>query len=117
MTGYRPSDADELVCKEPEIQAEISNVFSFDFSRMVQGMGLCAFQSLETLILVVGDETGWDRTGASIREDVENALIDIKDSFVLHGGWKEWKLPEVKVVTRKQFVIIIVLLLWMPSIH
>jgi hypothetical protein len=80
-----------------------SRVFDHRDRFYIAGSLLCSFQSLETLILVVRDETGWDGTGASIREDMENALIIFKDSLTLHGGWKEQKLPAVKVMTSRAF--------------
>jgi hypothetical protein len=61
------------------------------------------FRSLETLILVVGDETGWDGEGSSIRVNMETYLATVKDRLVLKGNCVEWKLPAVKVTTLRAF--------------
>ena len=61
---------------------------------------LPAYGGLETLIFVAEDETAGDERKSSIRADMEDHLVKAKDKLVLQGGWREWKLPVVKVVAR-----------------
>jgi len=63
---------------------------------------LSVFEGLETLIVVVNSNTGWDRK-ESIRLNVEGHLVEVKNRFVLLGRYKEWKLPEVKLMSRRDF--------------
>jgi hypothetical protein len=64
---------------------------------------LPAFESLETLILVVDGKTGRAEKGSSIRVKMEDHLVKAKGRLVLQGKSKEWKLPAIKVMDTRAF--------------
>jgi hypothetical protein len=57
---------------------------------------LYVFKNLETLILGVDGEVGSDEE--SIRKDMEDQLLEVKDRLALQEPCQEWKLPAVKVM-------------------
>jgi len=64
---------------------------------------LPVFESLEMLILVIEREVG--RNGKElIRVNMEDELVNVQDRLALReNSKKEWKLPVVKVMTRRVF--------------
>jgi len=62
-----------------------------------------AFENLETLILVIVGESGSDEDGSSFRSKVENEIVQANDLFYSQGNRKDWKLPEVKVMSLQDF--------------
>jgi hypothetical protein len=78
-----------------------SQLFRDEWMQYVAGR-LPAFETLETLILVV--ERKLERTGVElIQVNMEGYLAKAQDQLILLGRCKEWKSPLVKVMTRRGF--------------